>query len=150
MAIERIYYAEENFVLTLIYGKLTNADLARHVIEMNREYSDIEGVREVADCRYITDVSELSGDGLLGSARMEEGSSRVRHGNGAIVVASEHIYGLARMYAAISSQVRAESRVTYSMDEALDWMQIESILAAVRAELSDDAYRARGVCANSR
>lgn len=147
MAIERIYYPEENFVLTLIYGKLTNADLGRHVIEMNREYSGIEGVREVADCRYITDVSELSGDGLLGSARMENGSSRVRHGRGAIVVASQHIYGLARMYAAISAQIRAESRVTYSLDEALDWMHIEPILDRVRAELSEDAYRARGICA---
>ncbi|ATX80110.1 hypothetical protein Ga0123461_1697 [Mariprofundus aestuarium] len=145
MPIERIYFEDQNFVLTLIYGKLTNSELSNHVLEMNSEYSGIEGVREVADCRYINDVSELSGRGLLTSAELEEGSSRVVHGKGAIVVASEHIYGLARMYAAIASRIRDDSRVFYSMGEALQWMEVEPIQDKIQAEISEEAYRTRGL-----
>ena len=145
MPIERIYFEDQNFVLTLIYGKLTNSELSNHVLEMNSEYSGIEGVREVADCRYINDVSELSGRGLLTSAELEEGSSRVVHGKGAIVVASEHIYGLARMYAAIAFRIRDDSRVFYSMGEALQWMEVEPIQDKIKAEISEEAYRARGL-----
>jgi len=145
MSIERIYFEKENFVLTLIYGKLTNEELASHVLEMNKEYADIEGLREVADCRYLTDVSEITGNGLLGSAHLEEGSSRTRHGRGVIVVASEHIYGMARMFATISSQYRDESTVTYSMDEALKLMQIDPIHEKIHTLISEEAYRARGV-----
>lgn len=145
MAIERIYFPDENFVLTLIYGSLDNQQLSRHVMEMNAEYQDIDGVRELADCRHLRDVSALTGNGLIGSAHMEQGSSRVRHGKGIIVVAEEHIYGLARMYAAIASQIRDESRVTYSLDEALGWLGIASIRTEVEQRLSDEAYRARGL-----
>ena len=51
MAIERIYFKEENFVLTLIYGKLTESELITHVAEMHEEYSNIMGIREMADCQ---------------------------------------------------------------------------------------------------
>ena len=60
MTIERKYFKEQNFVLTLIYGKLKDEDLLEHVSTMNEEYSDIAGIIELADCRYINDISELN------------------------------------------------------------------------------------------
>ncbi|NWF39218.1 hypothetical protein F3F96_08725 [Mariprofundus sp. NF] len=143
MAIERIYFEAENFVLTLIYGKLTNSELTTHVVEMNRDYNHIKGVRELADCRFLTDVSELTGSAVLHSAELEEGNSRVIGGRGAIVATSDLIYGLANMYAAVASNIRDESRVFRSMDEALQWLEIDPIRAEVESLISEEAYQQR-------
>ncbi|WP_236075268.1 hypothetical protein [Mariprofundus sp. EBB-1] len=129
MAIERIYYREHNFVLTLIYGKLSNAELAEHVIKMHQENEKESALTELADCRYLTDVSELNVNGIVLSASMEKDHPRTFNGLGAIVVAhdADHIYGLARAYAAIASQARIDSHVYRSLDEAIDWLAVNHL-----------------------
>jgi hypothetical protein len=143
MSIERIYFEQENVVLTLIYGKLTNHDLTAHVFEMNHEYNGIEGIREIADCRYLFDVSELASNNVLVSAGMEEGSSRTIGGKGAIVVANDLIHGLANMYATIASKIRDDSRVYRSMNEALDWLEVGPIRHKIESLTSEEAYQQR-------
>jgi hypothetical protein len=143
MSIERIYFEQENVILTLIYGKLTNHELTAHVLEMNRDYNGIEGIREIADCRYLFDVSELASNNLLVSAEMEEGSSRSIGGKGAIVVASDLIHGLANMYATVASRIRDDSRVYRSMSEALDWLEIGPIRHKIESITSEETYLKR-------
>ena len=143
MSIQRIYFEPENFVLTLIYGKLTNSELTDHVMEMNREYNHIHGVRELADCRYLVDVSDLTGSAVLNSAEMESGAARAIGGRGAIVATSNLIIGLANMYAAVASDIRDESMVFRSMDEALKWLKIDSIRPEVESLISETAYQQR-------
>jgi hypothetical protein len=143
MTIERIYFEQENVVLTLIYDKLTNHKLTAHVLEMNRDYNGIEGIREIADCRYLFDVSELASNNLLVAAGMEEGSSRTIGGKGAIVVANDLIHGLANMYATIASKIRDDSRVYRSMNEALDWLEVEPIRHKIESLISEEAYQQR-------
>jgi hypothetical protein len=144
MPIERKYFREDNFVLTLIYGELTSAQLSDHVIQMNQENSASAGLIELADCRHITDVSQLSGNSLILSAGMERGQARTLGGLGAIVVASDEIYGLAMMYATIAKDSRIDSRVYRSMDEAIEWLGVGHLKETVLS-LCDDAARKIGV-----
>jgi len=124
MAIERIYYRDHHFVLTLIYGKLTNAEIGEHVLAMNKEYAGEAALVELADCRYLTDISELDARGLMVSANLEKGQLRTAGGKGAIVVASDLIYGMARVYASIAEQSRIDSQVYRDMDKAIEWLNV--------------------------
>ena len=143
MSIERIYYQEPNFVLTLIYGKLTSGELADHVGTMNTEYAGIAGIKELADCRYLYDVSELSAEGLFFSAENEKGSTRVIGGKGAIVASSDVIYGLARMYSAIASNIREDSQAFRTLDEAIEFLDISNLMEILGPELSESSYKKR-------
>jgi len=127
MAIERIYFREANFVLTLIYGKLTNAEIGQHVIEMNHENAASSGMMELADCRYLTDISELSAENLMVAASMEQGQPRTTGGKGAIVAISDKVYGLARVYAAIASGIRVDSQVFRDIDQAMTFLGVDHL-----------------------
>ncbi|TLS67224.1 hypothetical protein FEF65_07225 [Mariprofundus erugo] len=134
MAIERIFFREDNFVLTVIYGRLTNAEIGEHVIQMNREYAACSALVELADCRYLHDISALSSDGLMISAGMEKGQLRTAGSKGAIVVANDVVFGLARVYAAIAAQSRIDSRVYRDLDEAVDWLGMGHLKQAIHTE----------------
>lgn len=127
MPIKRKYFKDHNFVLTLFYGRLTQAELGQHVIEMNNEYKDKAGVNELADCRHLTDISELTTTGVVISAQMEKGEERSFGSKGAIVVASDAVYGLARAYATIAQEARVDSKVYRSMDEAIEWLGVDHL-----------------------
>lgn len=137
MPIKRKYFEDENFVLTLIYGKLTRAELGQHVIEMNNEHKDKAGVNELADCRWLTDISELTTTDVVISAEMEREKGRTCGSKGAIVVASDTVYGLARAYATIAQEARVDSRVYRSMDEAIKWLEVDCLREQIAA-LSDE------------
>ena len=125
MSIERVFFRDHNFVLTIISGKLTGRELSEHVLAMNRDYAFIKGIRELADCRFLTDVSELEEQEVVSSAGKERGSLRVVGGRGAIVAISEEVYSLAEMYADVASRIREDARAFRSMDEAIRWLELE-------------------------
>lgn len=143
MAIERVYFREHNFVLTIIFGKLTGRELAEHVLAMNRDYANIKGIRELADCRFLTDVSGLNEHEVVSSATKEQGSSRVIGGRGAIVAVAEEVFRLAEMYADVSSQIREDVRVFRTMDEAIGWLELEDFKKDFLPLISDAFYEER-------
>ncbi|OIQ00052.1 MAG: hypothetical protein AUK35_05310 [Zetaproteobacteria bacterium CG2_30_46_52] len=137
MAIKRVYFREDNFVLTMIYGKLTNAEINAHVIAMNKENAKVTGLMELADCRYLTDTSELNSENLMVAASMERGQSRAIGGKGAIVAISDMVYALARVYAAIASDIREDSQVFRDINLAIAFLGIEHLKDEVLL-LADD------------
>ncbi len=141
MAIDRIYFKEENFVLTLIYNKLTDIQLIEHVQVMNTEYEGIFGIKELADCRYLYDISELTARDMLTTADSEKDSTRVIMGKGAIVAESDAIFGLASMYAAIASNIREDSKAFRSLDEAFDFLDIGDFKNTLLEHLTESAYK---------
>ncbi|MEN8223009.1 MAG: hypothetical protein ABFR36_07085 [Acidobacteriota bacterium] len=143
MPIQRIYYKEQNFVLTIIYDELTDMELIEHVHAMNTEYDGIKGVKELADCRYLYDVSKLTARDMLSTADAEKGSSRVIQGKGAIVAESDIVFGLASMYAAIASNIREESKAYRSLDEAINALELGDFRSTLESELSTDSYKKR-------
>ena len=143
MAIDRIYFKEKNFVLTLIYDKLTDIELINHVHAMNTEYEGIYGIKELADCRYLYDISELTARDMLTTADAEKESTRVILGKGAIVAETDIIFGLASMYAAIASNIREDSKVFRSLDEAIDFLELGEFKSKLIEQLSESAYEER-------
>jgi len=127
MTIERIYFKKDNFILTLMYGKLTNAQIGEHVVAMNKEYASCTGVTELADCRFLTDVSKLTPEQLSIAASMEEGQPRTLGGKGAIVVSNNEIFALARVYAAVASNARDDSQVFRDLDAAINWLKVDQL-----------------------
>ena len=143
MAINRIYFKEKNFVLTIIYDKLTDIELIEHVLAMNTEYEGIYGIKELADCRYLYDISELTARDMLTTADAEKESTRVILGKGAIVAETDIIFGLASMYAAIASNIREDSKVFRSLDEAIDFLELGEFKSKLIEQLSESAYEER-------
>ncbi len=143
MAINRIYFKEKNFVLTIIYDKLTDIELIEHVLAMNTEYEGIYGIKELADCRYLYDISELTARDMLTTADAEKESTRVILGKGAIVAETDIIFGLASMYAAIASNIREDSKVFRSLDEAIDFLELKEFKPKLLEQLSESAYEER-------
>ncbi|PIP02583.1 MAG: hypothetical protein COW18_05265 [Zetaproteobacteria bacterium CG12_big_fil_rev_8_21_14_0_65_54_13] len=101
---------------------------------MNRENAAYAGLIELADCRYLNDISELDATGLMVSAGMEKGQLRTTGGKGAIVVATDVVFGLARVYASIAEQARIDSRVYRDMDEAIDWLDMKHLKTDILRE----------------
>ncbi len=143
MAINRIYFKEKNVVLTIIYDKLTDIELIEHVLAMNTEYEGIYGIKELADCRYLYDISELTARDMLTTADAEKESTRVILGKGAIVAETDIIFGLASMYAAIASNIREDSKVFRSLDEAIDFLELGEFKSKLIEQLSESAYEER-------
>ncbi len=143
MAINRIYFKEKNFVLTIIFDKLTDIELIEHVQVMNTEYEGIYGIKELADCRYLYDISELTARDMLTTADGEKESTRVIMGKGAIVAETDIIFGLASMYAAIASNIREDSKVFRSLDEAIDFLELGEFKSKLLEQLSESAYKER-------
>jgi hypothetical protein len=145
MTIERVYFREHNFVLTIIFDKLTGRELAEHVLAMNRDYASIKGIRELADCRFLTDVSELDEGEVVFSASKEQGSLRVVGGRGAVVATSDEVYKLAKMYCDIAAQIREDAKVFRSMDDAIRWLELEDFkkdfLPLISEAFCDDRTR---------
>lgn len=143
MAIKRIYFENANFVLTLIYDSLTDMELVEHVHAMNTEYEGITGIKELADCRYLYDVSQLTARDMLSTADAEKGSDRVVQGKGAIIAESDVIFGLASMYAAIASNIREESKAYRKLDEGLNALDLGDARNEVEELLSRESYQKR-------
>ena len=125
MSIERIFFREYNFVFSIFFGKLTGKELSAHVLAINRDYAFIKGIRELTDCRFLTDVSEVDGQEFVSSASTKQGLWGGIWGRGAIVATSGEMYNLAKMYADVASYIREDARAFRSMDEAVRWLELE-------------------------
>ncbi len=143
MAIDRIYYKEQNFVLTIIYDELSDLELIEHVHAMNTEYKGVFGLKELADCRFLYDVSKLTPRDILSTADAEKGTERVIRGKGAIIAESDVVFGLASMYAAIASNIREESKAYRTLDEGFEALDIGDFKSVLESELSRSSYEKR-------
>ena len=110
---------------------------------MHEEYSNIMGIREMADCRYVNDVGDLTGDSLLFSAKGEQGGEWAAGSIGAIVADSDVIYGLARMYAAVASNIREDSQAFRTLEEAYEFLNLGDFKEELKPLLTEEAYRER-------
>ncbi|MCW8825163.1 MAG: hypothetical protein OQK78_01950, partial [Gammaproteobacteria bacterium] len=87
----------------------------------------ISNLREIADCRGLTGVSSLTGNGTALAASREEykpGSICV------ILVPKENdaIYGMARAYQMFAEEHRESVSIYRDIDEALNWITDNNIL----------------------
>ena len=141
MAVRHHYLSEHRFVLSCLSGALDDAAVHGHVNELNRRLAGVPGVLELADCRGLRDLRGLSVKALISAANREADQPRVQGGRLAVVVSSDLVYGLGRVYTTIASEIGRPAEVFRDVDEALDWLGDGPWRPAVEALLEEGACR---------
>ena len=130
MGLKRSHLKSESFVYTLAFGKISNQNLMEHVIALNNETQDIPDFLELADCRQIESVDELSVQGTISSSNLEISRPESKL---AILVPEDKtlIFGLARTYQMFSEEKRKAVIVTNKLEEALNFLFEDKDLTSV-------------------
>ena len=122
MSIERRWFAQQTFVVTTVRASLDNHALLEHVEDMNRECAGITGLKEVADCRALTDVEQVSVSGITQACLRE----KKKPGSKLVILVPPHspvMYGLARVYQMFASDSRDSVKVFTDIDDAMRWLE---------------------------
>jgi hypothetical protein len=90
------------------------------VISLNHETEGISGLRELADCRNITDLSRLSVQGTSDCAALE--NDRPDSLLALLVNDSSLLFGLARAYQTFSEENRKDTEIFKDLESALAWL----------------------------
>lgn len=121
MAIEHTIFPNLNFVLSRLTGSIDDLQLMDHVRKLNLLGKGHQSLKELADCRKLVSITQVSVSGALDAAIKEAGHARAEAGKLAILVADQEVYNYAQLYKAGNSGIR-ETIITYDLNEALDWL----------------------------
>ncbi|MEQ9400112.1 MAG: hypothetical protein RJQ04_13200 [Longimicrobiales bacterium] len=137
MAVRHHILPDHGFVLSCLSGALDDAGIHGHVSALNERLADASAVLELADCRTLRDLRGLSVQALISAANREAGQPRIQGGRLAVVVSSDLVYGLGRVYTTIAAEVGRAAEVFRDVDAALDWLgdgpwraEVEALLEA--------------------
>ncbi len=120
MGFSRYYFKEHNFLLTKISGQIAVDDLLQHVITVNKEMTGKINLRQLTDCRNITNLQSLSVKDATNCAQRETNKPGCSL---AIVVPDSPIFfGMARAYAMFAEDHRGEVRIFQNIHDALEWL----------------------------
>lgn len=132
MGFSRRYLKDNNFLVTKVTGEVNDHNLREHVIELNMETEGISDLRELADCRGIVDLTQLTVQGTSECAKLE--NNRPNSLLAILVPDSTLLFGMARAYQAFSEDRRKDTEIFKSIDEALAWLSKDE---REREELKD-------------
>lgn len=128
MPITRHFFSTKNFVLTRMTGAVDEIALRRHLTAMNEEAADFSALRELVDTRHMECVGCRSVHDVVEVAALEKGRSWATDGQLAIVVAQPVAFGMARAYLVGVEGIRKDVNVTYSLNDALAFLDIDTSL----------------------
>ena len=106
-------------VTSTFYGRLTDQDLADHMVGLLR-HPDFHGdLDQLVDARGISQL-DITSQVIRESTQQDVFTSASRR---AIVVAGDAVYGMARMFQSLTSIDPDHLLVTRDMDEAIRWLE---------------------------
>ena len=111
---------ERKMVFTLTTGTLTDADCLKHRDQLLKDPKMDSSFDQLADCTQVTSF-EVSTDGVHALADHNpfgEGSRR------AFVVSTDHCYGMARMYQALTDHHAHVLTVFRDLATARNWLRL--------------------------
>ncbi|MCH2205945.1 MAG: hypothetical protein MK132_08775 [Lentisphaerales bacterium] len=123
MAVHIEHSKKHDFILSTAVGLISDQLLLEHVYRLNTLSELYPGFNELADCRYLEDVSGLSGDGARTCALVEkykEGSKLA-----ILVDDSPLIYAMARTYEIFAESKRDAVEIFICESEALAWLEYD-------------------------
>lgn len=121
MGFERHHYRERRFVWTRITGSLCDEDLREQVSALNEECAGVVGLRELGDCREITDLRRTTVNGTTAIAATET----VKPGSRFAILTpadSPLIFGMARACQSFALAKRDAVHIFHDLNEALAWL----------------------------
>ena len=116
-----------SLVLSRGWGVVTDRDFLAHVRALTANPRFARGFRQLVDLRDVTDI-QVTASTVREMVRLNPfGASAQR----AVVVTSDVVFGMARMYQILSDESPDELQIFRKMDDALRWLGI----AGAKAEL---------------
>ena len=71
MGLSAYFNQKHNFMLTRLAGYIDSNNLRNHVLNLNKLTKGVSGLREIADCRKIENISYLTVEGTTIGAGLE-------------------------------------------------------------------------------
>ena len=124
MPIRREYIESCDLMLTQLVDEISDKDLMNEVHRLNKMIQSHPNLKELADCRLLSECSQLTTRGATRSASQEN----IRSGSKlAIVIPSDSLFlfGIARAYKTFSETRRKEVQIYLNLPDALHWLQLD-------------------------
>ena len=123
MGFTRHLFKDDNFLLTVISGELENASFQKHIMEFNTIVKGVPNLRELVDCRGITNLDNLTVEATVTASQQED---KRPDSLLALLVPKSNplVYGMARSYIAFPQFQRQDANIFTDYDEALNWLAI--------------------------
>ena len=119
--IKHLFCKEENFLLTYATGVVTDDLFKDFVMTVFKSDKISEGYRALIDARTVSTQNTPTSELLFELAHSQGGE---RHRKVAVVVDSDVIYGLVRMWGAYNNN--ADLEVFRDFEKAVKWLELES------------------------
>ncbi len=123
MGFSRHYLKANIFVLTKICGEVNDYNLREHIIAFKEETKGMSRLRELADCRGIENLENLTVSGTTRNAQIVD--NRPDYLSALLVNDSTLLYGMARSFQMFFEESRKEVKIFKDIDDALDWLAID-------------------------
>ena len=120
MGLSVYFNQKHNFMLTRLAGYIDNNNLRNHVLNLNKLTEGVSGLREIADCRKIENISYLTVEGTTIGAELE--SNKPGSLLAIVVPDSPSFYGVARVYQTFAGNHREAVKLFYNIRDALTWL----------------------------
>ncbi|MCM8543087.1 MAG: STAS/SEC14 domain-containing protein [Lentisphaeraceae bacterium] len=130
--IEHLFLEDENFVLTVAEGEISDDKFMKHIAILNESEKLQSNYRGIVDCRNVSTVATPSSDSIFKAGHFEGGSEKPR--KVAVLSNNELIFGLVRMYDAYTPH--AEMEVFSELSRAIEWLEVQGLYEQIR-----DFYR---------
>jgi hypothetical protein len=113
--------ASSNRITTRVLGEVTIDEALQHFDELSVDPSyepGLDALLDLIDCETLLDVDKIR----TAAARVTADLSTLRFGRLAIVVASDALFGMLRMFHTLSESAFSEAQIFRDRDEALQWL----------------------------
>lgn len=121
MAFKICFYEEKQLMLTYLCGVLTLKDVLSFASDRRRITAGLKDYLELADCRQKDGVGEMNRSVVHTMATFEQTPLAKERRKGAILAASQETYDLS-VYYVECAQLQDKIKVTFSMEDALQWL----------------------------
>lgn len=123
MGFTRQYFQDHNFLLTRLSDEISDAMFNQHTSDFEMETRDLHDVRELADCRTVSDLTEITSNGVIQNA--ESAAHRPDFRLAILINDSALHYGLVRMFQTFSAEHRQAIEIFKDLREALSWLSYD-------------------------
>ncbi len=108
-------------ITTRAFGEVTIDEALEHFDELSADSSyepNLDVLLDLIDCKTLPDADEIR----TAAARVTADISTLRFGRLAIVVASEALFGMLRMFHSFSESAFSAAQIFRDRDEAIQWL----------------------------
>lgn len=134
---------DSDFVLVRVSGSVNDNQFMQHVIDFKKETSNRQVLKELADCRAVTDITGVTAQGFILSSHLEESILAIAGSKLAILVANDLHYGMANAYRMISAMKHREIGIFYELEEALEWLGVQEPFEEIEQIINSPKNRKR-------